>query len=274
MGQQKHIHHYHRHMSISYPVSLRQRIYSLVVFPLVLLVAAFFVISHLGGHQVSEIVNVSWGFVTAALIITFTRLILAYILALLVAIPLALLIEYNAKAEKIFLPLFDVMQSVPVLAFFPVVIVFFVHYNLYNSAAIFILLITMMWSIIFSVVGGLRVIPQDIKDAAKVFHITGFGYLKKVLLPGVFPYIVTGSLLAWAGGWNIIIVAEVLHTYIPGGNTGQDLFGIGSLLVAASASGQQKVFFMALFALVVVVAVLNLFVWQKLLKYAERYKFE
>jgi NitT/TauT family transport system permease protein len=274
MNQQKHIHHYHRHMSISYPVSLRQRVYSLVLFPLVLLALAFFIISRLGGHQAAQIVNVSWGFVISALVITFTRLLLAYALALILAIPLALLIEHNQRAEKIFLPLFDVMQSVPVLAFFPVVIVFFVHYNLYNSAAIFILLITMMWSIIFSVVGGLRVIPQDIKDAARVFHITGWQYWRKVLLPGVFPYIVTGSLLAWAGGWNIIIVAEVLHTYIPGGNSGQDLFGIGSLLVAASAGAQQKVFFMALFALVVVVAVLNLFVWQKLLKYAERYKFE
>ncbi len=246
----------------------------MLVVPVVLLVAAFFVISRLGGHAAAQIAGIGWGFVLSALAVTFVRLLLAYVLALALAIPLALLIEYNPHAEKIFLPLFDVMQSVPVLAFFPVVIIFFVHYNLYNSAAVFILLITMMWSIIFSVVGGLRVVPQDIKDAGRVFHIQGFDYWKKVLLPAVFPYIVTGSLLAWAGGWNIIIVAEVLHTYIPGGSSAQDLFGIGSLLVAASAGGQQRVFFMTLLVLVIFVALLNLFVWQRLLKYAEKFKFE
>jgi NitT/TauT family transport system permease protein len=269
-----HIHHFHRHMSVSYPVSFRQRVYSLVLFPLLLSAAAFFVLKYLGGHQVVQIEGIGWGFVFSALVVTFTRLLIAYFLALVIAIPLAILIEINPQAEKIFLPLFDVMQSVPVLAFFPVVILFFVHYNLYNSAAIFILLITMMWSIIFSVVGGLRVIPQDIKSAAKIFHITGFSYLKQVMLPAVFPYMVTGSLLAWAGGWNIIIVAEVLHTYIPGGSPTQDLFGVGSLLVAASASGQNKIFLMALVGLILVVAAMNLFVWQKLLKFAERFKFE
>ena len=269
-----HIHHYHRHMSVSYPVSIRQRLYSLLVYPLLLIASAFFVLKFLGGHQATEISGIGWGFIVSAATITFTRLLIAYIIALVVAVPLAVLIEINPHAEKLLLPLFDVMQSVPVLAFFPVVIIFFVHYNLYNSAAIFILLITMMWSIIFSVVGGLRVIPQDIKAAAKIFNITGFNYLTKVMLPAVFPYIVTGSLLAWAGGWNIIIVAEVLHTYIPGGSPTQDLFGIGSLLVAASASGQNKVFLMALVGLILVVAAMNLFIWQKLLKFAERFKFE
>ena len=261
-------------MSVSYPVSFRQRIYSLVIFPFLLLAATFFVITHLGGHQIAEIQGIGWGFVMSALAITFARLLVAYFLALIIAIPLALLVEKSPQAEKLLLPLFDVMQSVPVLAFFPVVILFFVHYNLYNSAAIFILLITMMWSIIFSVVGGLRVIPQDIKSAAKIFNITGWQYLKKVLLPSVFPYMVTGSLLAWAGGWNIIIVAEVLHTYIPGGSASQDRFGLGSLLVLASSTGQTKTFFMALIALVLVVALMNFLVWQKLLKFAERFKFE
>jgi NitT/TauT family transport system permease protein len=271
MSKQKAFRHYH-HMSFSYYATFKQRIYSLVIVPLVLVVTAFFVISKFGATQITQIVNVSWGYVISALLVTFIRLLIAYVLALLISVPLAILVDYNPRAEKIFLPLFDIIQSVPVLAFFPVIIVFFVHYNFYNSAAIFILLITMMWSIIFSVVGGLRVIPEEIKAAAKVYHITGWQYVRKVLLPAVFPYIITGSLLAWAGGWNIVIVAEVLHTYIPGG--AKDLFGIGSLLVHSSSDGQQKVFFMTLIALVIFVGLLNLFVWQKLLKYAERFKFE
>jgi NitT/TauT family transport system permease protein len=274
MAQTKHIHHYHRHMSVSYPVSIHQRIYSYVVIPLALLFLVFFALSRFGGKTLPAEPTVTWGYLLAALSVTFARLLLAYVLALIIAIPLALLINHSPRAERVLFPLFDVIQSVPVLAFFPVVILFFVHYNFYNGAAIFILLVTMAWSIVFSMVGGLQVIPTDIKNAAKVFGLTKINYVDKVLLPAVVPYLITGSLLAWAGGWNIIIVAEVLHTYIPGGNAGQDLFGIGSVLVATSSSNQHGAFFMAMIVLIIFIALMNFFVWQKLLKYAEKFKFE
>jgi NitT/TauT family transport system permease protein len=272
--QSHHIRHYHRHMSISYPASLRQRIYTFLVIPGLLLVLVYVVISKFGLRGVSAQQHVTWGFFISALLVTFTRILIAYAFALFFSLPLALMINHSPKAERILLPMFDIIQSVPVLAFFPVIILFFVHYSLYNGAAIFILIITMMWSIVFSVVGGLRGIPSDIKDAAKVFGLRGWKYVDRILLPAVVPYIVTGSLLAWAGGWNIIIVAEVLHTYIPGATNSVDLFGIGSVLVATAASGQQGNFFMALLVLIAFVGLLNFFVWQKLLKYAERFKFE
>lgn len=271
--QDQHIRHSHRHMSISYPVSMHQRLYSAILIPLVVLAFGVFVVKKFAsGFSPQQTVTI--GYFAAALLLTFTRLLISYALALIISIPLALLISHSPKAERVLFPLFDIIQSIPVLAFFPVVILFFVHYNFYNGAAIFILLITMMWSLVFSVVGGLKIIPQDIKSAAQIFHVTKWAYIKKVLLPSVFPYLVTGSLLAWAGGWNIVIVAEVLHTYIPGGTVSQDLFGIGSVLVSSAASGNQHVFLSALGAMIVVIGLLNFFVWQKLLKYAERFKFE
>ena len=121
---------------------------------------------------------------------------------------------------------------------------------------------------------GINIKNTDIKAAAQVFGIRGIGFVRKILLPAVVPYIVTGSLLAWAQGWNIVIVAEVLHTYIPGGSASNDLFGIGSTLVNATAKGENGVFIVAILAMVLLIALLNFFVWQKLLHYAERYKFE
>ena len=269
-----HIHHYHRHMSYSYPVSLRQRLYSFVLFPLFLLVGAFFVIKYFGIHLPGTKVHLAQVSLLGSLMVTFGRLVIAYVLALAIGIPLGLLINKNQKAERVLLPLFDIIQSVPVLAFFPVIILLFVHYSFFNGAAIFILLLTMMWSIVFSVVGGLRVIPQDIKDAAVVFDVKGLAYIRKILLPSIFPYIVTGSLLAWAGGWNIVIVAEVLHTYVPAGLSVPDLPGIGSVLVSASASGDQHLFLLAIVFMISFIGLLNFFVWQRLLHYAERFKFE
>jgi NitT/TauT family transport system permease protein len=212
--------------------------------------------------------------ILSALLATFARLWVAYLIALCVAVPLALLVTHSSFAERLFLPFFDIMQSLPVLAFFPVIIVFFVHWGLYESAAVFVLVVTMLWSIVFSLVGGLHAIPQDIQFVGHIFDLKRFAYIQKILLPAAVPYLITGSLLAWASGWNIVIVAEVLHTYLPGSTPSSDLFGIGSLLVNAAASGQEKTFLMAVFVLIIAIAILNLCVWQRLLHYAEKFKFE
>jgi len=132
----------------------------------------------------------------------------------------------------------------------------------------------MLWNIIFSVVGGLHVIPTDIKQAAQIFQITGWRQMKNIIIPAVVPYIITGSLLAWAQGWNIIIVAEVLHTYIYQGTSAQDLFGIGSILVNSSASGERDLFLLAIIVMVIFIGLLNILIWQKLLQYSEKFKFQ
>ena len=271
---QKHIHHYHRHSVVSYPSSLWQRIYSALIAPVIFIAITALILKlfPVALTQTAEAVNVPHLF--AAMFASFSRLFIAYIFSLIVAIPLALLINANARAERVLLPLFDITQSIPVLAFFPVIILFFVKYDLLNAAAIFILFLTMVWSIIFSVVGGLAIIPTDISDVGHVFHIRKLAYVRKILLPAVFPYIVTGSLLAWAGGWNIVIVAEVLHTYIPNGNGLQDLFGIGSSLVHAVASGRNDVFLASILVMIITIAFLNFFIWQRLLHYGEKFKFD
>jgi NitT/TauT family transport system permease protein len=202
------------------------------------------------------------------------RLACAYILALIIAIPLAYLATENKTAEKILLPLFDILESVPVLAFFPLLILFFIHINFPNGAAIFILFLSMLWNIVFTVVGGLKIIPKDITYASHVFHIRGWNYIRSVLLPSIFPEIVTGSILAVAQGWNLIIVAEIIHSYIPLGTESQDLFGIGSIMVNAGTHGNTGLFITCLSLMVTCIALLNYFVWQKLMKYSERFKFE
>jgi NitT/TauT family transport system permease protein len=267
----RHVGHHHRHL-VSYPRSFIQSVYTLLFVPFIAIVIAVLALRGVGVALPQN--QVTFGYLLAALGATFLRLFIAYLIALVVSLPLALLVTWSTSAERIFLPLFDIMQSVPVLAFFPVVIVFFVGWGFYSGAAIFILCISMMWSIVFSLVGGLRVIPEDIKHAGQIFGVRGFSYLRKILFPAVTPYLITGSLLAFAGGWNIIIVAEVLHTYLPGAGDSSDLFGIGSLLVHASAAGETRTFLWAILVLVVAIALLNFFVWQKLLAYAERFKFE
>lgn len=259
---------------VSYPLSMRQSLYTLVLVPLGIVLLSVFLLQHYFFAPAAAFAPISLSTIVYALIATFVRLFIAYALSLACALPLAVWVTHSARAERVLLPFFDVIQSVPVLAFFPVIIVLFVHYGLYSGAAIFILFLSMLWNIVFSLVGGMHSIPQDIKSVGTLFGLKGFAYADQILLPGVFPYLITGSLLAWAQGWNIVTVAEVLHTYIPGGTASSDIVGIGSVLVHAAAGADERTFIIAIAVLVATIACINLFVWQRLLRYAEKYKFD
>jgi len=269
----RHHGHHHHQLAISYPVSLPSRIYALVLGPLAMVgiiafATYFYPILSPQGNAITLPVILEAAFATCF------RLAVAYILAALVAIPLSLFVTLNPTIEAIFLPIFDVLESVPILVLFPVLVVLFVSTGFLNGAAIAILFITMLWSIVFTLVGGIKIIPKDIVYAGKIFGLSGFAFIRKVTLPAIVPQFITGSILALAQGWNIIIVAEVLHTYLPGGTSAQDLFGIGALLVQSSAEAQTSVFLMCVFVMVVIIAFFNFFVWQKLLHYAQHFKFE
>jgi NitT/TauT family transport system permease protein len=272
MDNRKHIHHSTRHFGFSYPTSLSSKLHSAFT-PVVILIAIFLLLRFFTIIPFAPS-SIAPATILEALLATFIRLAVAYALAVIIAIPLAILVNHSALMERLLLPAFDIAQSIPVLAFFPLIIIVFIHFGFTDAAAVFIIFLSMLWNIVFSLVGGIKTIPNDIKDAARVFGIRGTDYVRRILLPATIPYLVTGSLLAWAQGWNIIIVAEVLHTYIPGGTPSQDLFGIGSLLVNATARGENGVFVIAIFAMVITIALLNFFVWQKLLRFAERFKFE
>jgi NitT/TauT family transport system permease protein len=256
-----------------YPHTLLERLYSFFLAPL-LLVALIFVCIKIFHLPFVSLPGISFYSIGLASAFTLGRLLSAYVLAIIVAIPLAILATHSTVAEKILLPVFDILESVPILAFFPVLIFLFFKFGALNLAAIFILFLSMLWNIVFTLVGGIKIIPQDIISAAKVFKINGWQYLRRVLLPAIFPEIVTGSILAMAQGWNLIIVAEVMHTYIPHGTASQDLFGLGSILVNAAANGQNSIFLVTLLAMILIIALFNFFVWQKLLHYAQRFKFE
>jgi len=261
-------------MAMRYPVTMRERLYVIFLGPLIIvaLMYAAYAFYPLLAPPSGTVVSLST--IMVAALYTCMRLAVAYALAVVVAIPLALLVTYNSTIEAFLLPVFDIFESIPILALFPVIIIIFIQFNFLNGAAIFILFLSMLWNIVFTLVGGLKIIPKDIIDAAHVFGLRGYALVRQVILPALVPQLVTGSILAVAQGWNLIIVAEVLHTYIPHGTSAQDLFGVGSILVSAAANAQNEVFLACVVVMVILIALLNFFVWQKLLHFAQRFRFE
>lgn len=268
------IRHYHHHYHFSYTTSVKRHFSSLVI--VVAVITSIFIILFrvLTPQAPIDLRELSPQDIALASFNTLFRLVISYVFSLIVSVPVALLITKSPRTEKVLLPISDIAQSVPILAFFPIIVLAFIRLHLIEGAVIFILFMAMLWNLVFSMIGGLKTIPEDILSATKIFGIKGFKKLWYVTIPSIFPYIVTGSLLAWAQGWSLLIVAEALHSYIPGGTMAQDPLGLGSLLVDAFYQGQNAVFLAALAVMILLITLINFFVWQKLLHLAERYKFD
>jgi len=266
------LHYYSHRGRRKHPTTVIHRALSGIFLPIALVLGAVFLGT--GAVLIPSAYNLQIGTLFAALGLSLARLFGAYLLSLVVGIPLGLLAESNRHVENALLPVFDVLESMPVLAFFPVIILFFLHSGWVEGAALFIIFFSMVWNIAFSTVGGLKVIPSDVKAVGKVFGLKPAARLFKITLPALFPPLVTGSILSLADGWNVLIVAEALHAYAPQTAATPDLFGIGSLLVEASSKGDTTTLLIAMGILVLVIALINLVVWQPLLAKAEQFKFE
>ena len=268
------IHRDHQPRHLFYHTTLTHRLASMGIAIALVIAITLLLLHFVNPRNAFDIHRISIGDVLVATLNTFFRMLVAYIASLIVAVPLALAIASTPRVQRLLLPIADILQSIPVLAFFPVVVVFLAAYRAFEAAAIFVIFVQMIWNIVFPVIGGLQTIPDDIKSAAIVFNVHGLRKFAYITLPAIVPFVVTGSLLAWAQGWTIVIVAEVLHTYIPHGTASQDLLGLGSLLVDSNAEGATSVFVASLTAMILLVAFINLAVWQPLLRFSQRFRFD
>ncbi|MGC8842967.1 MAG: ABC transporter permease subunit, partial [bacterium] len=126
--------------------------------------------------------------------------------------------------------------------------------------------------LLFNLIGGVKAIPTDIKQAAAVLGIRGWRYWRKILLPAVFPSLITGSITAWGGAWNALIVAE----WITFKGKIYSAFGIGYLLDYATYKlGNVALILISLASMSLTIIIINKFFWRKMYELAARkYRFE
>ncbi|MCE8427515.1 MAG: ABC transporter permease subunit [Candidatus Methanoperedens sp.] len=205
-----------------------------------------------------------------AIVYSFIRLFVAYIICILWTIPAAVYIARNKKASAYLMPVMEVSASIPAIAFFPVIVIVFIRHL--DIASVILILMGMQWYLLFNLIAGVRSIPKDLENVAASFGIKGFFYWKKVLLPSMFPSFVTGSITAWGGGWNTLIVAE----YIVLKGTEHHIFGIGYLLDKATFSTPDPdMVILSVISMVITIILLNKVIWQPLYRKAlTKYKIE
>jgi NitT/TauT family transport system permease protein len=203
---------------------------------------------------------------------TFLRVNLALLIGTLWTVPAGVAIGFNPKLARIAQPLAQIAASVPATALLPVILLLLIRLGGgLGLASIVVLLLGTQWYVLFNVIAGAMAIPTDLKECCSVFHIGGIERWKKLILPGIFPYLVTGLVTASGGAWNASIVAEYFHF------KGQiyTTTGLGATISQATDSGNFTLLLAATMMMAAMVVTINRLVWRKLYALAEtRFRLE
>lgn len=196
-----------------------------------------------------------------ALAFSFLRLCAAYAISVCWTVPLALWVGENDRVAKIVTPVAEVAASIPATAFFPLIVFFVVRASgSVDAAAVLLVLTGMQWYLLFNAIAGARQVPGEMKEMVRSFGLSPIARARKALLPAMAPSLITGSVTGWGGGWNALILSE----YVKYGHRTYEAPGIGQLLQEATASGDSRLLVWSLLSMVVVIGLLNRFVWRRL----------
>jgi len=203
---------------------------------------------------------------------TFLRVNLTLLLGALWTIPAGVAIGFNPRLARIAQPLAQIAASVPATALFPVVLLLLIRVGGgLGIGSIVLLLLGTQWYILFNVIAGAIAIPTDLKECCSVFRLHGIERWKKLILPGIFPYLVTGMVTASGGAWNASIVAEYFHFK---GHI-YTTVGLGATISQATDAGNFHLLLAATMMMAATVVTINRLVWRKLYALAEtRYRLE
>jgi NitT/TauT family transport system permease protein len=203
---------------------------------------------------------------------TFLRVNLALLLAALWTIPAGVAIGLNPRLARIAQPLAQIAASVPATALLPVILLVLIRIGGgLGIASIVVLLLGTQWYLLFNVIAGAMAIPTDLKECCSVFQVRGIDRWKKLILPGIFPYLVTGMVTASGGAWNATIVAEYFHFK---GHI-YTTTGLGATISQATDAGDFKMLIAATIMMAATVVTINRLVWRKLFVLAEtRFRLE
>ncbi len=200
--------------------------------------------------------DVSWATLLGAIIRTTYRLALAYSIALVLGVSIALFVGWSRFSDYLF-PLFDVLQNIPSFALIPLFIYFL---GFTDKMIVLFAVSSIIWPILFSVLNAIKSAHGDLNDAATIFGARGFRRIFAYLAPLSFPAMLTGSIVGIAIGWEAVIGAEIIV----------DTSGFGAFIKAASVSGIDQASIAGLIAIPIIVFIVNRLVWAPLLSASSR----
>jgi NitT/TauT family transport system permease protein len=204
---------------------------------------------------------IGYGFMTLA------RVVVLIALASLIWVPVGVWIGLRPKLAERIQPLAQFLAAFPANLAFPVFVLVIVHYRLDPNIWLSPLMILgTQWYILFNVIAGASAFPTDLREAAGSFHLKGWRWWTKVILPGIFPYYVTGAITASGGSWNASIVAEVASW----GDTHLTATGLGAYIARATEAGDFPRVVLGIAVMCILVTLFNRLLWRPLYAFGER----
>ena len=214
--------------------------------------------------------GIDWGDVGTVLLLggaTLLRVIVLIAVATLIWVPLGVLIGLRPRLAEKVQPAAQFLAAFPANLLFPVAVIAIVRFDLNPDVWLSPLMILgTQWYILFNVIAGATAFPGDLKEAAANFRIRGWQWWRDVMLPGVFPYYVTGAVTASGGSWNASIVAEAVNW----GDTRLTAHGLGSYIAQATEAGDYPRIVLGIAVMSLFVILFNRLLWRPLYAFAER----
>jgi len=211
--------------------------------------------------------------IPAALGLSLLRLALAYAVSLAWTVPAAWWLSRSPARIARAMPALQVAASLPATALFPVVAHAVATLGLdFNVASVVLIVTGMQWYLLFNLVAGAQAMPAELRELARATGVGGWLYVRRFFLPVAMPALTTGSLTAWGGGWNALILGE----WVVAGGRVYTVRGIGALLDEATYRlGDLQLITLTVMSMIVAILFLNRLLWRPLEDWAHaRYRLE
>jgi NitT/TauT family transport system permease protein len=214
----------------------------------------------------------AWRHVWVSAAATFARTAVALLIAAAWTIPAGVAIGFNPRWSYRAQPIVQVAASVPANTVFPILLLVLLAIpGGLNIASVLLMLLGTQWYVLFNVIAGAMAIPSDLREAAVVYQVTGWRRWQTLILPAIFPYLVTGMITATGGAWNASIVSEFVtfkgHKVMT--------VGLGSLIADAADRADFPLLLAGTLVMAAIVITGNRLVWRRLYSLAEaRYRLD
>ena len=260
------------------PRSVLEKTKSSVIY-LLLFIGLIFAVTgvYRGGVHLSELKaeTVFLPDLPSALLLSFLRMFASYLASLVFGLVFGLLAARTRLGERFILPVLDILQSIPVVAFFPPAITFFIglsngHRIGVEMACVFLIFTSQAWNLGFSVYESVKAIPEENEEAVASFGLAQSRRFFRLYLPACIPRLVYNSILSWSNGWFFLVACEIIAV----GPVKYNLPGIGSFLARAAEEEQIELVLWGLAALAALILLMDIFVWKPLVVWSGKFKQE
>lgn len=218
------------------------------------------------GHSLMELTVSDLSALAHGAEATLGRVVVALAIGTLWTVPVGVAIGSRPRLAALAQPLAQIAASVPATALFPIVLLVLIRLGGgMGIAAIVLMLLGTQWYLLFNIIAGAQALPTDLKEAASVYRFSGWDRWRLLVLPGIFPYLVTGLVTAAGGAWNASIIAEYFHFQ----GRVMSTQGLGATISHATDSGNFQLLLASTMVMAMVVVAINRLLWKRLYRLAQ-----